>query len=399
QGVFRGISPSGASTGKHEAVELRDGGVRYFGKGVRKAVRLVNTKIKKKLVGKSCVRQEEIDKLLQEIDGTQDKHKIGANALVACSMAVVKAGAAARNQELYLYLNSLYSKAFGEKVALKIPQGFFNILNGGVHAANKLAFQEFMIVPFNSKFSIQLRMASEIYHNLHKLLIKKYSSVAIGVGDEGGFAPPISRPEEALNLIAKAVNLAGYEKKVKFAMDVAASEFYFQRKGRSMDSGEYRAHKVFKSISLKKYYKQLCDKYPICSIEDPFEENAFSDFSELLMLLQDRKRKNKVQIVGDDLTVTNPERVQAAITEKSANCLLLKVNQIGTVTEALEAAALAQKAGWKIMVSHRSGETEDTFIADLAVGIGSGQMKSGAPCRSERVAKYNRLLRIEEELI
>lgn len=392
-GFFKGLSPSGASTGSHEAVELRDGGLRYFGKGVRKAVRKVNGRVALKLVGKSCVEQKKIDDILIEIDGTLDKHRIGANALVACSMAIARAGAAAKKQPLYEYLNKIYSSLIGKKILMKTPQGYFNVLNGGVHAANKLAFQEFMIVPSASKFSMQLRMASEIYHCLQKLLIKRYSSFAIDVGDEGGFAPPIARPEDALNLLLKAINLAGYEGKVSFAMDVAASEFYFQRKGRSKESGEYRAHKVFKSTGLKNYYKQLCDKYPIVSIEDPFEENAYSDFADLRLLL-----KNKVQVVGDDLTVTNVERVQAAITENSANCLLLKVNQIGTVSEAMAAAALAQKAGWNVMVSHRSGETSDTFIADLSVGIGSGQIKSGAPCRSERVAKYNRLLRIEEEL-
>ncbi len=394
QGMFRGVSPSGASTGEYEAVELRDGGLRYLGKGVRRAVKLVNSKVALKLVGKSCINQKEIDELLQKTDGTPDKHRIGANALVACSMAVARAGATAKGVPLYSYINSLYSKKLGSKVVMKLPQGYFNVLNGGVHAANKLAFQEFMIVPKASSFSLQLRIASEVYHNLQKLLVKKFVGESVGVGDEGGFAPPITTPDEALNLLVKAVELSGYTKKVSFAMDAAASEFYFQRKGRSAESGEYRAHKVFSSKELIKYYGQLCEKYPIVSIEDPFEENAFTDFASLLLFL-----KGKVQIVGDDLTVTNVERVQAAIKENSVNCLLLKVNQIGTVSEALSAAALAQEAGWNIMVSHRSGETSDTFIADLAVGLGCGQIKSGAPCRSERVAKYNRLLRIEEELI
>lgn len=393
QGKFVGVSPSGASTGSHEAVELRDKDKRYFGKGVRRAVHNVNKKIAPKLIGLSCLDQKKIDEILIKLDGTDDRHKIGANSIVASSMAVAKAGARAKGVELYQYLNEIYFNLVGKKVVMKMPQAYFNVLNGGVHAANKLAFQEFMVVPKARNFSLQLQMASEIYHTLHKQMIRRFRYFSVGVGDEGGFAPPISKPEEAFNLLLRAVKEAGYDGKVKFAMDVAASEFYFQKKGRSKSSGEYRAHKVFTVKSLQKYYHKLVDKYPLVSIEDPFEQNAFLDFAELLASV-----KKGVQIVGDDLTVTNIERVQAAVSEKSANCLLLKVNQIGTVTEALKAAALAYNSGWNVMVSHRSGETSDTFIADLSVGIGCGQIKSGAPCRSERIAKYNRLLRIEEEL-
>jgi enolase len=413
QGVFLGVSPSGASTGEYEAVEKRDLGKRYLGKGVKKSVKLINSKIAKKLVGKSCINQNKLDELLCSIDGSLDKHKIGANGLVACSMAIAKAGAVALNKPLYSYLNKIYSDIIGQDVVMKLPQAYFNVINGGKHAANKLAFQEFMIVPKAKTFSAQLQMASEIYHVLQKILVKKFKGEVIAVGDEGGFAPPIATAEQALDLLVLAVKEAGYNQKVTFAIDVAASEFYSQKKGRSKSSGVYGAQKVFNSIELIKYYQKLCKKYPIFSIEDPFEENAFSDFAKLNLVLNDdfnRKKdrrsnnhkmniKGKIQIVGDDLTCSNIERVKVAVIEKSANCLLLKVNQIGTVSEAMQAAAFAEKNGWKIMVSHRSGETSDTFIADLAVGIGCSQIKSGAPARGERVAKYNQLLRIEERML
>ncbi len=392
-GKFIGTSPSGASTGEAEAVELRDGGKRYLGKGVRKAVRFVNGKIRLELVGKSCVRQATLDDLLCKIDGSLDKSRIGANAIVACSIAIARAGAASKKLPLYIYLNTLYSQILGHRISIRMPQGYYNVLNGGVHTANKLAFQEFMIVPKARSFREQLRISSEIYHTLQTQLIKRFKGRVIALGDEGGFAPPIIRAEEALTLLSKAVTISGYAGKVSFAIDVAASEFYVERKGRGKKSGEYHAHKIFSPTQLLIYYLKLFEKYPLVSIEDPFDENSLSDFSLLLT-----KTKGKLQIVADDLTCTNPERVRVAVQDKAANCLLLKVNQIGTVTEALHAAAIAQRAGWKIMVSHRSGETTDDFIADLAVGIGSGQLKSGAPARGERVAKYNRLLRIEEEL-
>ena len=396
RGVFVGVSPSGASVGDAEAIELRDGGARYFGRGVRKAVRQVNTKIRKELIGKSCTIQATLDDLLCQIDGSFDKHTVGANALVACSMAIARAGAASKKLSLYAYLNILYSRILGRDVTLRLPQIYCNVLNGGVHAANKLAFQEFMIVPKARKFREQLRIASEIYHVLQKLLVKRFKGRVIAVGDEGGFAPPITRADEALNLLTKATALAGYAGKVSFAMDVAASEFYVQKRGRGKRSGEYHAHKIFTPAQLLDYYVTLCEKYPLVSIEDPFDQNAAADFALLLSTLSELN--GKVQIVADDLTCTNPERVRAAARDRAANCLLLKVNQIGTITEALHAAAIAQRAGWKIMVSHRSGETSDDFISDLAVGIGCGQLKSGAPARGERIAKYNRLLRIEEEL-
>ncbi|MBT4447031.1 phosphopyruvate hydratase [archaeon] len=399
-GSFIGVSPSGASTGEHEAVEKRDGGSRYLGKGVKKSVQLINSKIAKSLIGKSCLNQKKLDELLCLIDGTDDKRKIGANGIVACSMAIARAGAASYKKPLYTHLNDIYSKLYGKKIAVKIPQGYFNVLNGGRHAANKLAFQEFMLVPSANSFAKQLQMVSEIYHHLQVLLIKKFPGQVIAVGDEGGFAPPLSKPEEALNLLVKAVEIAGYSKKVSFAMDVAASEFYSERKGRGKSSGEYRAHKMFNASSLMKYYISLCEKYNIVSIEDPFDENAFVDFASLRKLISQNSnlKKRKIQIVGDDLTCTNSLRVKVAVLEESCDCLLLKVNQIGTVTEAMQSAVLAQKNGWKVMVSHRSGETSDTFIADLAVGIGCGQIKSGSTARGERVAKYNQLLRIEERM-
>ncbi len=377
--------PSGASTGKHEALELRDkDNKRYGGKGVLTAVRNVEKKIAPRLIGKDPSKQKEIDQLMIKLDGTEDKSKLGANAILGVSLACARAGAAAKNQPLFKYLHQL--STVNRKMIL--PRPFFNVINGGKHADNELSFQEFMIAPRLKSFVENLRVASEVYHRLKLDLHKKYGKGSTNVGDEGGFAPEqLETTIDALEMILRAIKDAGYAGKVDLAIDAAATVFF--------KNGKYRLDgKKISKEELLNYYLKLVKKYPIISIEDPFEQEDFLSFAELKKRIERVGRK--VQIVGDDLTVTNPERIEEAIREKSCNCLLLKVNQIGTLTEALEAVKLAYTHGWKVMVSHRSGETLDHFIADLAVGIGCGMIKAGAPCRGERVAKYNRLLRIEE---
>ncbi len=378
---FSAAVPSGASTGVHEALELRDGGKRYLGKGVRKAIRNVEKRIAPVVCGIDCTRQKEIDDLMIKLDGTENKTKLGANAILGVSLAVCRAGAFVRNKFLFEYLGGLARR----KKEMSLPRPFFNVINGGKHAGNKLAIQEFMIAPKMKNFQENLRAGSEIYHVLRKIIERKYGKNATNVGDEGGFAPSIKKAEEALDLLREAIKRAGYADKVDLAMDCAASDFYIRKKR------YYQLHKKFSKEKLLEYYLELIKRYKIYSIEDPFEEEDFESFAKL-------RKKSKIQVVGDDLTVTNIERIEGAIREGSCDCLLLKVNQIGTLSEALEAAKMAFKAGWKVMVSHRSGETEDAFIADLAVGLGCGMIKSGAPCRGERTAKYNRLLRIGEEL-
>jgi enolase len=375
-GLVRASVPSGASTGIHEALELRDGGKRYLGKGVLNAVRNINKKIAPKILGMDCTKQEAIDRKLIKLDGTKNKSNLGANAILAVSMAVCRAGALCSKMPLYKYIAKL---AKNKRLVMPVP--FFNVINGGRHADNKLAFQEFMIAPKAKKFSEALRIGSETYHQLKKIVKNKFH--ATGVGDEGGFAPPIASPEQALDLIKNAISNAGYKSKINIAIDSAASEFHRH--------GFYHIPKKMRRAELVHYYLRLIGKYPIISLEDPFAEDDFGPWALLA-------KKTKIQIVGDDLTVTNPERIKKAAGLKACNCLLLKINQIGTITEALEAAELAGKNKWNIMVSHRSGETCDSFIADLAVGLGCGQIKAGAPCRGERLAKYNRLLSIEEEL-
>jgi len=371
--------PSGASTGEYEALELRDGGKRYHGKGVLKAIKNIHTKIAPRIVGVDCARQREIDSLMIEADGYKDKSNLGANAILGVSLACARAAANSQNMPLYEYLNSFIQI----KAQPKLPRMFFNIINGGKHADNKLSFQEFMIAPKFNSVQKNLQAASEVYHTLKKDLHRICGKGATNVGDEGGFAPvKLRNAEQALELLKKAISKSGYGGKVEIAMDCAASEFY--KKNRYYVEG-----KKMTSEKLLNYYLKLIKKYPIISIEDTFDQDDFTSFALL-------KEKCKIQVVGDDLTVTNPERIQHAVDEKSCNCLLLKVNQIGTLTEAIEAAALAKDQGWEVMVSHRSGETEDTFIADLVVALGCGQIKSGAPCRGERTAKYNQLLRIEE---
>jgi len=377
---FRAAVPSGASTGANETLELRDEEKRYGGKGVQKAIRNVENKIAPKLKGKDCRKQKEIDELMIKLDGTENKSKLGANATLGVSLACARAGAFCKKNKLYEYISYLSNRK------ISLPKPFFNVINGGKHADNKLSFQEFMISPRMKSFRENLRAGSEIYQRLKKELHKKYGKGTTNVGDEGGFAPEkLHKVEDVFVMLRKVINDAGYKNKVEIAMDCAASEFFI--KGKYLVDG-----KKLSKERLLDYYLKLIKKYKIYSIEDPFEEEDFESFADL-------KELSGIQIVGDDLTVTDVERIETAIMEGSCNCLLLKINQIGTLTEALEAANLALAAGWKVMVSHRSGETCDDFISDLAVGLGCGQIKAGAPCRGERTAKYNQLLRIEEELI
>src|SRR3989338_3622809 len=372
--------PSGASTGVHEALELRDKEKRYQGLGVQKAIRNVNQIIAPKLIGKNCTYQQKIDKLLCSLDGTANKSKLGANALLGVSLACAKAAAASQNQPLYQYLNTLLKT----KRKMIIPTPYLNSINGGKHADNDLAFQEFMLVPQCKTANENIRAASEIYHVLKKDIHKKYGKATTNVGDEGGFAPPLKTVKAALQILNQAISDAGYKGKVTIAIDCAASEFY--------SKGKYRVdNKALTKDQLLHLYLQLIREFPISSIEDPFEQEDFAFFAQL-------RAKTNIQIVGDDLTVTNVQRLKTAIEHKSINCLLLKVNQIGTLSEALAAAELAFRSDLKVMVSHRSAETVDTFIADLAVALGCGQIKAGAPCRGERVAKYNSLLEIEREI-
>ena len=370
--------PSGASTGRYEAVELRDHKKAYGGKSVLKAVKHVNTVINKELKGVDVRRQVQIDQHLVNLDGTHNKSKLGANAILATSLATSRAAASCLNIPLYKYLSEKFNN---KKLILPVP--FANIINGGKHAGNGLEIQEFMIAPVKAKsFEQATQIVSETYHELRQILIKKYGKTAINVGDEGGFAPPIIKAEQALDLICTALHKAGHTRTTKIAIDAAASEFY------------HKGHYMGKTREwLLSYYEKLVKEYPIISLEDPFEESDFHMFSHITKNLG-----KKIQIVADDLTVTNMQRLDKTIQLKAANALLLKVNQIGTLTESLGAARLALDKKWKVMVSHRSGETEDPYIADLAVGIGCGQIKLGAPCRSDRTAKYNRLLKIEEEL-
>lgn len=368
-------APSGASTGKHEAVELRDGGRAYLGKGVMKAVSNVNEIIAPALIGQDASEPDKIDLKMRELDGTKDKSNLGANAMVAVSMAVYRVAGLLQDKVLYDYLGGN-----------TLPRAMFNILNGGKHAGGKLAIQEFMIMPSADTFAERLMIASEVYHILGKELGKRYGPSAVNVGDEGGYAPQIEGTEDALNAIVDAIDKAGYGDRCDLALDAAASSFY--------EKGKYNVDgKKMGDAELLDFYAGLADSFNIVSIEDPFYEEDFESFAAL-----NKKLKGKVQIVGDDLLVTNISRIKESIKHDSVSALLLKVNQIGTVSEALEAVDLCRKNNMKIVVSHRSGETEDSFIADLAVGINAGQIKAGAPARGERTSKYNQLLRIEERL-
>jgi enolase len=401
-GLFRAAVPSGASTGIYEALELRDGDkTAYMGKGVMKAVDNIIKLIAPALIGMDPAAQQAIDdKMVQELDGSKNewgwsKSKLGANAILAVSMAACKAGAAAKRLPLYKHIAVLAGNPT-DKMYLPVPA--FNIINGGSHAGNKLAMQEFMILPIGAKdFTEAMKMGSEVYHNLKSVIKKKYGQDACNVGDEGGFAPNILANEEGLNLVVEAIEKAGYTGKVKIGMDVAAAEFYTAEKMYDLDfktEGDAKdKSQTITSEQLTAIYEKFCQDYPVISIEDPFDQDDFPAYGAMTA-----KIGTACQIVGDDLLVTNPTRVQKAIDEKACNALLLKVNQIGSISESIAAVNMAKAAGWGVMTSHRSGETEDPFIADLAVGLKTGQIKTGAPCRSERLAKYNQLLRIEEEL-
>lgn len=401
-GLFRAAVPSGASTGIYEALELRDGvKADYMGKGVKKAVNNVTEFIEPGLKGMDETDQKAVDKkMVEELDGTTNewgwcKSKLGANAILGVSMAVCKAGAAAKKVPLYVHIANLAGNPT-DKMYLPVPA--FNIINGGSHAGSKLAMQEFMILPIGAaSFTEAMKMGSEVYHNLKNVIKKKYGQDACNVGDEGGFAPNILANAEGLNLVVEAIEKAGYTGKVKIAMDVAASEFYTEEKKYDLDfksEGDAKDKSQTKTgDEMLEMYKGFCDNYPVVSIEDPFDQDDFPAYAKMTAAIG-----ASCQIVGDDLLVTNPKRVQKAVEEKACNALLLKVNQIGSISESIEAVGMCKAAGWGVMASHRSGETEDSFIADLAVGLGTGQIKTGAPCRSERLAKYNQLLRIEEEL-
>jgi len=392
-GTFRAMVPSGASTGIHEAIELRDGKKEYMGKGVLTAVANINDIIASALIGKNPSKQTELDNLMISLDGTENKSKLGANAILAVSMAMTRAAAKANNLPLYKYISTLYDpESKREKFILPVPS--FNIINGGKHAGNALDIQEYMIMPVGAKsFKEAMRMVSETYHILKKMINEAYGIDATNVGDEGGFAPNLKDNEAPLRLINAAIEKAGYSGMIKMALDAAASEFY--------DGENYiLGGKVDKSLAKKvdysdmlEMYSSFMQKYPLIILEDPFAEDDWDSFVSFTS-----GYGKTHQIVGDDLLVTNPKRIKKAIEAKACNALLLKLNQIGTITESIEAARLARSAGWGIMVSHRSGETEDSFIADFSVGISAGEIKSGAPARSERLAKYNQLLRIEEEL-
>ncbi len=413
----RAAVPSGASTGQFEAVELRDGETRYMGLGVRNAVDNIETKIADAIMNMNALNQIEIDRVLQHIDGTDNKGNLGANAMLAVSMAVARAGAESLHIPLYQYLGGVHTSL--------LPVPMMNILNGGKHADNTVDFQEFMIMPVKAEdFGDCLRICAEVYHNLKQIC--KQKGLATGVGDEGGFAPDLPDAEAVLSLIVDAIQAAGYTpgEDIKIALDVASSELYDESDGMyhfpgetesrrrkniagsgdAIPNGAYEAGTTQETIAdteevirdaneMISYYEELIGKYPIISIEDGLAEDDWEGWKEMTRRLGD-----KIQLVGDDLFVTNTKRLDAGIKLGVANAILVKVNQIGTVSEAMEAIEMAHKNGYKAVISHRSGETEDTFIADLAVATNAGQIKTGAPCRSDRVAKYNQLLRIQEEL-
>ncbi|EJU02537.1 enolase [Dacryopinax primogenitus] len=391
-GRFRAAVPSGASTGAHEALELRDGDqTQYLGKGVSKAIANVNDIIAPALIksGLGVRQQKEVDDFLIKLDGTPNKGKLGANAILGVSMACAVAAGGEKDIPLYQHLAELA----GVVPPYVMPVPCFNVINGGAHAGNKLAFQEFMICPVGAtSFHEAMKFATETYHTLKKVISKKYGIDAVNVGDEGGFAPNVGGAEEALDLLVEAINTAGYEGKVVISVDSASSEFYKDGKyDLDFKNPNSDPKALITGEQLAEEFKKLIAKYPIIMAEDPFDEDDFDSFALLT-------KQVDIEITGDDLLVTNAQRLKTGIEKKSCNALLLKLNQIGSVTEAIQAAQLAQSAGWGVMVSHRSGETENTFIADLVVALRVGQIKTGAPARSERVAKYNQLLRIEEEI-
>lgn len=376
----RAAVPSGASTGEREALEMRDGGTRFMGKGVLNAVANVNGPLRDLVIGMDAENQRELDYAMINADGTKTKSKYGANAILGISMAAMKASANQKGLPLYRYIGN----------GTTLPRPMMNIINGGAHADNKLDFQEFMIIPMADTIHDRVRIGAEVFHNLKKVLNSK--GLATGVGDEGGFAPDLQSNSEGFELIMEAINKAGYVpgKDVNIAIDVAASEFYDKETGKYNLVGEGRS---LTTDELIDFYSELVTKYPIISIEDPVDENDWEGFSKITSRLGD-----KIQLVGDDLFVTNKECLQMGIDYHAGNAILLKVNQIGTITETLETINLARKNGYKTIISHRSGETEDTTIADLAVGLDLGQIKTGSMSRTDRICKYNQLMRIEEEL-
>lgn len=380
-GAFQASVPSGASKGKYEAQELRDGGERYQGKGVLMATRNVNEIIAKALEGKDEKKQKEIDQALIELDGTKNKSKLGANAVLPVSIAVCRAGAVAQKIPLWKYIAQLI-----ENSRPVLPKPAFNIINGGAHAKNELDIQEFMIVPQAKTFKENLQIAFEVYRHLGEILQEKYGLEAKNLGDEGGFAPPISQTKEAIDFIMQAAKSAGNQEEIKIGLDCAASQLFKKE--------NYELEKtIFTKDGLLEFYQNLVEKYPILFIEDPFSEEDWEGFQKT-----NKELGKSVDIIGDDLLTTNKDRIKTAKAKEACNGMILKPNQIGTVTETLEAALLAKSYGWKIMISHRSGETKDVFIADLAVGISADLIKSGSPSKEERMAKYNRLLEIEEEI-
>ncbi len=389
--IYTGLAavPSGASTGRFEAVELRDGETRYFGLGVQNAVKNINEKIASVLCGRNALEQIEIDRILMETDGTENKSNLGANAMLAVSLATAKAAAKALHLPLYRYLGGVSPRL--------LPVPMMNILNGGKHAANTVDFQEFMIMPVQAEsFRDGLRICAEIYHNLKKIL--KDRGLSTGVGDEGGFAPDLPDAESVLTVIVESIEAAGYTPgtDIKIAMDAASSELYQEETGMYYFPGEssLKGCEIYRSTQeMISYYESLVENFPIISIEDGLAEDDWEGWK-----IMTKRLGVKIQLVGDDLFVTNTKRLDAGIKLECANAILVKVNQIGTLSEAVNAVEMAHKNGYKAVISHRSGETEDTTIADLAVALNAGQIKTGAPCRSDRVAKYNRLLRIEEEL-
>lgn len=394
EGLFTASVPSGASTGIYEAAELRDGGTRYLGKGVLNAVKNVNTALADAVVGMDTTDQRAIDDKMIAADGTPNKGNLGANAILGVSLAASKAGAAAKKVPLWKH----YADMAGNPTPDTLPVPCFNVINGGEHAGNKLAFQEFFVIPTGAEtFSESMVIGCEVFHNLKSVIKAKFGGDATLIGDEGGFAPPCD-VESGLDMIMEAADKAGYLDKITVGLDVAASEFKVTDKNEydldfKSPEGERDSSLLLTGDELIAFYKKMIEKYPIVTIEDPFDQDDWANWSKFCNDVGE-----KVQVVGDDLTVTNITKIKEAVDTSAANCLLLKVNQIGSISESIDAVKLSKHNGWGVMTSHRSGETEDSYIADLAVGLCTGQIKTGAPCRGERTAKYNQLLRIEEQL-
>mmetsp|Transcript_89 Transcript_89/g.230 ORF Transcript_89/g.230 Transcript_89/m.230 type:complete len:465 (+) Transcript_89:109-1503(+) len=392
--MYTASVPSGASTGAYEAVELRDGGSRYMGKGCLNAVANLNGPLQDAVVGLDCADQRAVDDAMLAADGTSNKGNLGANAILGVSLAASKAGAGAKGVPLWQH----YADLAGNPNPDTLPVPCFNVINGGEHAGNKLAFQEFFVIPTGAEtFSESMQIGCEVFHNLKAVIKSKFGGDATLIGDEGGFAPPCD-VESGLEMIMEATEKAGYLDKVSVGLDVAASEFKVEgQNAYDLDfktpAGQKDSKLMLTGDELIAMYKKMCADYPIVTIEDPFDQDDWANWITLCNEIGE-----KVQIVGDDLTVTNPSIITRAIDEKAANCLLLKVNQIGSISESIDAVKLSKQNGWGVMTSHRSGETEDSYIADLAVGLCTGQIKTGAPCRGERLSKYNQLLRIEEQL-